>query len=145
VIHSARDKDIRPPLEELQQAAREVGEALARARGRDPQSFFHGFPSWYSMLPLALASLFARDEVLWTEIAAHHGMTLDEWRASSLDWFEPIQELKPLRRFRCSGCGVIDVTVWDKSGVQHWRRGAESEALEVICGEWQLIVPAKPE
>jgi hypothetical protein len=72
-------------------------------------------------------------------------LPLDEWRASDLDWFEPIEELKPLRRFRCSDCGVIDVTVWDKSGVQHWRRGAEGEAYGVICGEWQVIVPAKPE
>lgn len=48
---STKPDDIRPPLDELQRAAREVGEALARARGRDPQSFFHGLPSWYSMLP----------------------------------------------------------------------------------------------
>jgi hypothetical protein len=99
---STKPDDIRPPLDALQRAAREVGEALARARGRDPQSFFHWLPSWYSMLPLALAALFTRDEALWTEIAAHHGMTLGEWRDSSLDLFEPMSALT--RCFRCTGC-----------------------------------------
>lgn len=42
---STKRDDIRPPLEELQRAAREVGEALARARGRDPQSYFYDVPS----------------------------------------------------------------------------------------------------
>ena len=136
---STKPDDIRPPLDELQRAAREVGEALARARGRDPQSFFHGLPSWYSMLPLALAALFARDEALWTEIAAHHGMTLDEWRDSFLDLFEPMSTLT--RCFRCTGCGATDRTVWNKKGVQHWRRGGDGEVFEVICGEWELSPP----
>ena len=136
---STKPDDIRPPLDELQRAAREVGEALARARGRDPQSFFHGLPSWYSMLPLALAALFARDEALWTDIAAHHGMTLGGWRYSSLDLFEPMPALT--RCFRCTGCGATDRTVWNKRGVQHWRRGVDGEAFEVVCGEWQLCPP----
>lgn len=136
---STKSDDIRPPLDELQRAAREVGQALARARGRDPQSFFHGLPSWYSMLPLALAALFARDEALWTEIAAHHGMTLDEWRDSFFDLFEPMSALT--RCFRCTGCGATDRTVWNKRGVQHWRRGIDGEAFEVVCGEWQLCPP----
>jgi hypothetical protein len=136
---STKPDDIRPPLDELQRAAREVGQALARARGRDPQSFFHGLPSWYSMLPLALAALFARDEALWTEIAAHRGMTLAEWRDSFLDLFEPMSPLT--RCFRCSGCGVTDRTAWNKRGIQHWRRGVEGEAFEVVCGEWQLCPP----
>ena len=136
---STKHDDIRPPLDELQRAAREVGEALARARGRDPQSFFHGLPSWYSMLPLALAALFARDEALWTDIAAHHGMTLGGWRDSSLDLFEPMPALT--RCFRCTGCGATDRTVWNKRGVQHWRRGVDGEAFEVVCGEWQLCPP----
>ena len=136
---STKPDDIRPPLDELQRAAREVGEALARARGRDPQSFFHGLPSWYSMLPLALAALFARDEALWTDIAAHHGMTLGGWRDSSLDLFEPMPALT--RCFRCTGCGATDRTVWNKRGVQHWRRGVDGEAFEVVCGEWQLCPP----
>jgi hypothetical protein len=136
---STKPDDIRPPLDELQRAAREVGEALARARGRDPQSFFHGLPSWFSMLPLALASLFARDEVLRTQIAVHHGMTLDEWRDSFLDLFEPMSTLT--RCFRCTGCGATDRTVWNKKGVQHWRRGNDDEAFEVICGEWELYPP----
>ena len=136
---STKPDDIRPPLDELQRAAREVGEALARARGRDPQSFFHGLPSWYSMLPLALAALFARDEALWTDIAAHHGMTLGGWRDSSLDLFEPMPALT--RCFRCTGCGATDRTVWNKRGVQHWRRGVDGEAFEVVCGEWHLCPP----
>lgn len=86
---STEADDLRPSIEELQRATREVGEALARARGRDPHSFFYGLPSWYAMLPPTLASLFARDQVLWTQIAAQHGMTLDEWRDSHLDLFEP--------------------------------------------------------
>ena len=135
--------DIRPPLEELQRAAREVGEALARARGRDPQSYFHGLPSWFSMLPAALAGLFARDEVLWTQIAAHHGMTLTEWRDSLLDLFEPMQSTRtPPMVFRCTGCGVTDRTVWNKTAVQHWRRGGDGGAFEVVCGDWLLISPA---
>ena len=136
---SPKPADNRPPLDDLQRAAREVGEALARARGRDPQSFFHGLPSWYSMLPLALAALFARDEALWTDIAAHHGMTLGGWRDSSLDLFEPMPALT--RCFRCTGCGATDRTVWNKRGVQHWRRGVDGEAFEVVCGEWQLCPP----
>ena len=46
-----------------------------------------------------------------------------------------------LLRFRCSGCGVIDQTVLNKAGVQHWRRGREGEAFEVVCGDWQPIEP----
>lgn len=129
--------DPRPSLEELQWAAREVGEALARARGRDPQSFFHGLPSWFAMLPLTLASLFAADEELWSRIAAHHGMTLEEWRDSYQDWFEPVRTPTPLQRFRCTGCAAIDVTVRNKTGLQHWRRGKEGEAFEVVCGLWE--------
>jgi hypothetical protein len=113
-----------------------VGEALARARGRDPQSFFHGFPSWFAMLPLTFASLFAADEELWSRIAAHHGMTLEEWRDSYLGCFEPVQKLTPLQR-RCTGCAATEVTVLNKAGVQHWRRGKEGEAFEVVCGEWE--------
>ncbi|HEX7152260.1 MAG TPA: hypothetical protein VF618_12300 [Thermoanaerobaculia bacterium] len=136
---STKPDDIRPPLDELQRAAREAGEALSRARGRDPQSFFHGLPSWYSMLPLAFAALFARDEALWSQIAAHHGMTIDEWRDSFLDLFEPMSTLT--RCFRCTGCGATDRTVWNKKGVQHWRRGGDGEVFEVICGEWELCPP----
>ena len=140
---STKPDDIRPPLDELQRAAREVGEALARARGRDPQSFFHGLPSWYSMLPLALAALFARDEALWSQIAAQHAMTLDQWRDSLLDLFEPMESrLTPPMVFRCTGCSATDRTVWNKTGVQHWRRGDDGEAFEVVCGEWQLLSPA---
>jgi hypothetical protein len=136
---TTRRDDLRPPLDDLQRAAREVGEALARARGRAPQSFLHGLPSWYSMLPPALAVLFAGDDLLWTQIATHHGMTLDEWRDSLLDLFEPMKStLSALLRFRCTGCGAIDETVWDKAGVQHWR-GREGEAIEVVCGEWQPV------
>ena len=135
--------DIRPPLEELQRAAREVGEALARARGRDPQSYLYDLPSWLAMLPPALVGLFARDEVLWTQIAAHHGMTLDEWRDSLLDLFEPIRPtLTPPMVFRCTGCSATDRTVWNKTGVQHWRRGGDGEAFEVVCGDWQLVSSA---
>lgn len=129
-------RDLRPSLKELHRAAREVGEALARARARDPQSFFHGLPSWFAMLPLTFASLFAADEELWSSIAAHHGMTLEEWRDSYLDWFEPVQKLTPLQRFRCTGCAATEVTVWNKAGVQRWRL-KEGEAFEVVCGEWE--------
>lgn len=140
---STKRDDIRPPLEELQRAAREVGEALARARGRDPQSYFYDVPSWYAMLPPTLAALFARNDALWTEIAAHNGMTLTEWRESLLDLFEPMESrLTPPMVFRCTGCGATDRTVWNKTGVQHWRRGGDGEAFEVVCGGWQLISPA---
>lgn len=131
----SKTDDIRPSLDDLQRASREVGEALARARGRDPQSLFYGVPSWYAMLPPTLAVLFSRDDVLWTQIAVHNGMTLDDWRDSLLDLFEPMS----LLRFRCSGCGVTDQSVWNKAGVQHWRRGRDGEAFEVVCGEWQPI------
>lgn len=110
MIPSTKPDDIRRSLDDLQRATREVGEALARARGRDPQSFSYGLPSWYSMLLPVLAALFARDEAVWNKIAAHHGMTLDEWRDSLLDLFEAM----PLP-FRCSGCGVTDQTVWNKA------------------------------
>ena len=125
----SKREDIRPALGDLQRAARQVGEALARARGRDPQSFLHGLPSWYSMLPPALATLFCRDEVLWTEIATHHGMTLDEWRHSSHELFEPMP-----RRLENRLISSLQDAV--KSGV---RPGPSADAR--VCGICESAIP----
>ncbi len=50
-----------------------------------------------------------------------------------------------VRRFRCSGCGHEDDTVWDKDGVEHWRRGdmAKGEPFEFVCGRSMRIAHLK--
>jgi hypothetical protein len=36
----------------------------------------------------------------------------------------------PCQEVRCSGCGVVDVTIFHKTGVSHYR-GDE------VCGRWE--------
>lgn len=132
------ENDIRPPLADLLRAARTVGEALCRARGRDPLSYLRALPSWLSVLPVDLQALYRHDDALWSEIAHHHGQSLEEYRQELHDIFEPVFS-STLGIFRCIGCGIVDVTVWEKDGVDHWRGGRGDEPFEVICGQWQPI------
>lgn len=41
--------------------------------------------------------------------------------------------------FRCTGCRIEDLSIFNKAGVSHWRRGdaSKGEAREVICGTWE--------
>lgn len=80
----------RPSYDELRAAAAEVGRALARARGLSPDSWFKGLPAYLSVLPVDLLRLFANDEAIWTKVAEHHGMTLEEWRNEDAELFSPM-------------------------------------------------------
>lgn len=45
------------------------------------------------------------------------------------------------KKFRCSGCGVYDVSCWDKEGVEHWT-GWDAQYRRIpdrVCGTWQLV------
>lgn len=75
--------------ERLRAGARKVGEALARARGLDPQGWRHTLPCWYGVLPPELAELFATDENLWTTVAHHEGLNRDDL---DIDLFDPFDE-----------------------------------------------------
>lgn len=37
-------------------------------------------------------------------------------------------------RFVCDGCGVEDISPFNKSGIEHWKRTPEQR--EIVCGRW---------
>ena len=86
---SERNDAMMPSYAELRMAAADVGRALARARGLDPDGWFKGLPAYLSVLPYHLLRLFTHEDDLWAAVAAHHGLTLPEWRDELLDLFQP--------------------------------------------------------
>ena len=79
-----------PTYDELRLAAAEAGRALARARGLDPDGWFKGLPAYLSVMPYQLLRLFAEDDALWTAVASHHGLSLDQWKDEVLEVFDPM-------------------------------------------------------
>jgi hypothetical protein len=65
-----------PDRREIRKAVKEMGRALARARGLDPDGWRFGLPAWYGQLPPTLAVLFRKAD-FWREVAKREGTTLD--------------------------------------------------------------------
>lgn len=61
-------------VEKLREGVREMGKALARARGFDPSEFRFTVPGWYSCIDSRLCGLFSNDP-FWGEVARREGTT----------------------------------------------------------------------
>ncbi len=51
-------------------------------------------------------------------------------------------------RYRCSGCGKDDVSVWHKAGVEHWRAFDVTDTYRVpdwVCGKSVLVAVVQAE
>lgn len=111
-------------LEEVERLAREV----CHLKSIEPDSTFYGLPCWVNVVRPEVVELLARGNPLF-----------DQFRDVSFDLFECKSLLgeSEVARFRCTGCGAEDMSVWSKVGVEHWHVGANG--ADRVCGVWERM------